>query len=136
MKAIKQRGARQGGFTLLEVLVAMTIVGLGVVTVIEVFSMGLRLGSRSADQTQAMTYGRQVMDEFLVTTKLEQGAEQGSLQDVGRWKVFVRPVENPPADASLSSAWELKEIAMELRLSDAGRERLVELKTLRLTKKN
>jgi len=114
----------------------MTIVGLGVVTVIEVFSMGLRLGSRSADQTQAMTYGRQVMDEFLVTTKLEQGAEQGSLQDVGRWKVFVRPVENPPADASLSSAWELKEVAMELRLSDAGRERLVELKTLRLTKKN
>jgi hypothetical protein len=36
----------------------------------------------------------------------------------------------------LSSAWELKEVAMELRLSDAGRERVVELKTLRLTKKN
>ncbi|MBI2181889.1 MAG: prepilin-type N-terminal cleavage/methylation domain-containing protein [Deltaproteobacteria bacterium] len=93
MKAMKHCGARQGGFTLLEVLVAMTIVGLGVVTVIEVFSMGLRLGSRSADQTEAMTYGRQVMDDFLVTTKLEQGSEQGSLQDVGRWKVFVgKPV--------------------------------------------
>ena len=128
-------GARQRGFTLLEVLVAMTIVSLGVVTVVEVFSMGLRLGSRSADQTEAMTYGRQIMDDFLVTTKLEQGSEQGSLQDVGRWKVFVRPAENPSADPSLSSAWELKEVAMELRLSDAGRERLVELKTLRLTKK-
>lgn len=132
---MKSFSARQCGFTLLEILVAMTIVGLGVVTVIEIFSMGLRLGSRSADQTEAMTYGRQVMDDFLVTTKLEQGSEQGSLQDVGRWKVFVRPAENPSTDPSLPSAWELKEVAMELRLSDAGRERLVELKTLRLTKK-
>src|SRR3970282_2352774 len=121
---MKHGGAWQGGFTLLEVLWARTIVGLGVVTVIEFFSMGLRLGSRSADQPEAMTYGRQVMDDFLVTTKLEQGSEQGSLQDVGRWKVFVRPAENPSADPSLSSAWERKEVIMELRLSDAGRERL------------
>src|SRR3970040_2166392 len=66
---MKHCGAQQGGFTLLEVLVAMTIVGLGVVTVIEVFSMGLRLGSRSADQTEAMTYGRQVMEDFPVSHK-------------------------------------------------------------------
>src|SRR3970282_3006505 len=121
---MKHGGAWQGGFAMLEVLVAMTIVALGVVTVVEIFSMGLRLGSRSADQTEAMTYGRQVMDDFLVTTKLEQGSEQGSLQDVGRWKVFVRPAENPSADPALSSAWELKEVIMELRLSDAGGERL------------
>src|SRR3970282_538388 len=78
---MKHGGAWQGGFAMLEVLVAMTIVALGVVTVVEVFSTGLRLGSRSADQTEAMTYGRQVMDDFLVTTKLDQGSEQGSLQE-------------------------------------------------------
>lgn len=135
MKATRPFGPRPGGFTLLEVLVAMTIVGVGVVTVIEVFSMGLRLGSRSAEQTEAMTYGRQAMDDFLVTTNLEQGSEQGSLRDVGRWNAFVRPADNPSADPQLSSPWELKEVVVELRLNDAGRERLVELKTLRLTKK-
>jgi prepilin-type N-terminal cleavage/methylation domain-containing protein len=132
---MKVRGAGRG-FTLLEVLVAMTIVGLGVVTLIEVFSMGLRLGSRSAAQTDALTYGRQAMDEFLVTNKLEQSSAQGSLPDQGRWRVSVRPADNPSAEPSLSSPWELKEVAMELRVSDSGRERVVELKTLRLTRKN
>jgi len=131
MKATNSRG----GFTLLEVLVAMTIVGLGVVTLVEVFSLGLRLGSRSAVHTDAMTSGRQVMDEFLVTNKLERGSDQGSLPNQGRWKVQVRPLESSSAELTLSSAWELKEITMELRLNDSGRERLVELKTLRLAKK-
>ena len=136
MNALKSQIGRFEGFTLLEVLVAMTIVGLGVVTLVEVFSSGLRLGSKSTAHTDAMTYGRQVMDEFLATSKLEQGSERGSLQDQGRWKVEVRPAEYSSADPSLSSPWELKEIALELRLGDVGRERLVELKTLRLVKKN
>jgi len=131
MKAMKA----PGGFTLLEVLVAMTIVGLGVVTLVEVFSQGLRLGSRSAVHTDAMTYGRQAMDEFLVANKLEGGSDQGSLPNQGRWKVQVRPLPSSSTELSLSSPWELREVEMELRLNDSGRERLVELKTLRLVKK-
>ena len=41
------------GFTLLEVVVAMAIVGLGVVALLEIFSLGLRLETRSAARTEA-----------------------------------------------------------------------------------
>jgi len=51
------------GFTLLEVVVGMAIVGLGVVILLEIFSSGLRLGSKSSERTEAVLYGRQVMDE-------------------------------------------------------------------------
>ena len=123
------------GFTLLEVVVAMTIVGIGVVTLLEIFSTGLRLGSRSSAATEAMTYGRQAMDEILLRRKIEEGAQQGSLNEKTRWKLGIEPVREPSDTLSLSSAWELKEITLNMRVTDAGRDRPVELRTYRLVRK-
>lgn len=123
------------GFTLLEVVVAMTIVGIGVVTLLEIFSTGLRLGSRSSAATEAITYGRQAMDEILLRRKIEEGAQQGSLNERTRWKLGIEPVREPSDTLSLSSAWELKEITLDMRVTDAGRDRTVELRTYRLVRK-
>ena len=123
------------GFTLLEVVVAMTIVGIGVVTLLEIFSTGLRLGSRSSATTEAMTYGRQAMDEILLRRRIEEGASQGSLNERARWKLGIEPVREPPDTLSLSSAWELKEITLDMRVTDAGRDRPVELRTYRLVRR-
>jgi prepilin-type N-terminal cleavage/methylation domain-containing protein len=123
------------GFTLLEVVVAMTIVGIGVVTLLEIFSTGLRLGSRSSAATEAMTYGRQAMDEILLRRNIEEGAQQGSLNKRARWKLGIEPVQEPSDTLSLSSAWELKEITLDMRVTDAGRDRPVELRTYRLVRK-
>jgi prepilin-type N-terminal cleavage/methylation domain-containing protein len=123
------------GFTLLEVVVAMTIVGIGVVTLLEIFSTGLRLGSRSSATTEAMTYGRQAMDEILLRRKIEEGAPQGSLNKRARWKLGIEPVKEPSDTLSLSSAWELKEITLDMRVTDSGRDRPVELRTYRLVRK-
>jgi prepilin-type N-terminal cleavage/methylation domain-containing protein len=123
------------GFTLLEVVVAMTIVGIGIVTLLEIFSTGLRLGSRSSAATEAMTYGRQAMDEILLRRKIEEGAQQGSLGENTRWKLGIEPVKEPSDTLSLSSPWELKEISLDVRVTDAGRDRTVELRTYRLVRK-
>jgi prepilin-type N-terminal cleavage/methylation domain-containing protein len=123
------------GFTLLEVVVAMTIVGIGVVTLLEIFSSGLRLGSRSSAATEAMIYGRQAMDEILLRRRIEEGPQQGSLNERARWKLGVEPVREPSDTLSLSSAWELKEITLDMRVTDTGRDRPVELRTYRLVRK-
>jgi len=125
-----------GGFTLLEVLVAMTIVGLGVVTLLQIFSLGLRLGARSTTSTEAVTYGARVMDELLARRKLSEGSDSGTLGPVGRWKSQVQTVRDSSASLNLSSNWELKEVAVEMTVTDGDRERRVEMKTLRLTKKS
>ena len=127
--------SHSAGFTLLEVVVAMTIVGIGVVTLLEIFSSGLRLGSRSSAATEAMTYGRQAMDEILLRQKIEEGAQQGSLNERTRWKLGIEPVREPSDTLSLSSAWELKEITLDMRVTDAGRDRTVELRTYRLVRR-
>ncbi|HZD40512.1 MAG TPA: prepilin-type N-terminal cleavage/methylation domain-containing protein [Terriglobales bacterium] len=123
------------GFTLLEVVVAMAIVGLGVVTLLEVFSSGLRLEARSAVRTEAIASGRQVIDERLVKRTLPAGIEEGALDQGGRWQLRVQPVKQDPNELTLSRDWELQEVALEVIISDAGRERRVELKTMRLVKR-
>ncbi|TAK10272.1 type II secretion system protein [bacterium] len=123
----------QNGFTLLEVVVAMAIVGLGVVTLFEIFSSGLRLGAKSSERTEATAYGRQVIDEVLIRREVREGGEEGSLGGRYRWRLQVQPFQR---DAQLSSVgWDLKEMTLQLRYREGGREKEMELKTLRLVKK-
>lgn len=135
MKRNQAFGSRSAGFTLLEVVVAMTILGIGVVTLLEIFSSGLRLGSRSSAATEAMAYGRQTMDEILLRRKIEEGPQQGVLNDKTRWRLAIEPVREQSERLTLSSAWELKEITLDMQVTEAGRDRLVELRTYRLVRK-
>jgi prepilin-type N-terminal cleavage/methylation domain-containing protein len=135
MNGSKSSGSSKAGFTLLEIIVAMTIIGLGVVTLLEIFSLGTRLGGRSIARTEALSYGRQVMDEFLARRTWHDGTEQGKLHGTSRWKLEVRPVRDSLSGPRLASEWELKEVALEMFVTDAGRERQLELNTMRLVKK-
>lgn len=123
------------GFTLLEVVVAMAIVGLGVVTLLEMFSLGLRLGARSFERTEAIAHGRQVMDEVLIRRSVPEGREEGSFGGRHRWRLQVGPFRDETKPLP-SGGWELKEIMMEMRYRDGERERQVEMKSLRLVKKS
>lgn len=126
---------RNKGFTLLEVLVALTILGLGVVTLLQIFSQGLRLGSRSSAQTETVSAGARVMDQLLARKQLDEGAQSGRLGADGRWSAQVQAVRDSSPSLNLSSNWELREVSMEMTVNEAGLERRVSLKTLRLTKK-
>ena len=126
---------RRGGFTLLEIIVAMAIFGLGVVTLLQIFSLGLRLGARSSVETESMAYGRLVMDEILARRNIDEGASQGNFQDRGRWQLLIQNVNDPERTLSLGAGWELKRVSVAMHLRDAGKEREVELMTLRLVRK-
>ncbi len=115
------------GFTLLEVMVAMAIVGLGIVTLLELFSSGLRLGTKSSERTEAILYGRQVMDEALIHREVARGREDGSFENKYHWVLRTDPVREESV-LDLSSGWELEQVTLEMG-------NLVQMKTLRLVKK-
>jgi prepilin-type N-terminal cleavage/methylation domain-containing protein len=131
----RSSGASSPGFTLLEVLVAMTIVGLGVVTLLQVFSLGLRLQARSTVRAEAAVEGGRVMDELLARRRLGDGSDRGKLNGDSRWISHVQSMRDAPSSLGLSGNWELKEVALEMLYIDGAKERRVELKTLRLNKK-
>ena len=121
------------GFTLLEVVVAMAIVGLGVVTLFEIFSSGLRLGTKSSERTQAIAYSRQAIDEFLTRRTVNEGVGEGTIGDRYHWKIEIAPFQE--GKQLSSTGWDLKEMTLQLRYREGEREREMELKTLRLVKK-
>jgi len=121
------------GFTLLEVVVAMAIVGLGVVTVIEVFSMGLRLETASAARTDAVAYSRQVMDTLLIRKSFDMRGDSGSIGRTHRWQVDIEPIRDYTQLATPN--WDINQITLRMRYPDGERDKLVEIRTLRIQKK-
>ena len=115
---IKPERRTTKGFTLLEVLVAMTILGLGVVTLLQIFSQGLRLGARSSARTETVAVSARVMDELLARRTLTDGTQTGQFGANGRWQAQVQTVRDPDSSPELSSNWELKEVALEMTVSE------------------
>ena len=66
---------RDAGFTLLEVIVALAILGTAVVASIQGFAAGLRLLKLAGDHQHAILLADQKMREV---TKLEEGREDGT----------------------------------------------------------
>jgi prepilin-type N-terminal cleavage/methylation domain-containing protein len=115
----------QAGFSLLEVLIALAILGTAVVATIQGVSQGLRLLKVSGDQQQATAVADQKVREVV---SLVEGVDSGS---EGRfsWQRAMRVVETPelsPADSA--PKWRVFEIAVAVTWDD---QRRVEVTTLR-----
>jgi prepilin-type N-terminal cleavage/methylation domain-containing protein len=115
----------QAGFSLLEVLIALAILGTAVVATIQGVSQGLRLLKVSGDQQQATAVADQKAREVV---SLVEGVDSGS---EGRfaWQRVTRVVETPeltPADSA--PKWRVFEIAVAVTWDD---QRRVEVTTLR-----
>jgi prepilin-type N-terminal cleavage/methylation domain-containing protein len=60
-----QRARRRRGFTLIEIAVALGILGVGMVACMQIFGGALRLEDRSAREARVALYARALMDELL-----------------------------------------------------------------------
>ena len=84
------------GFTLIEVVVAMAILGIGLVVIIELFGGGLRLERTSEEYTKAVGYARMKMEEIYLAKSLEEGIQTGEFDRDYRWQVEVKKVDLIP----------------------------------------
>ena len=96
------RAARRmdGGFTLLEVVVAMTLLAAGIVLVAQLLSGALRLSGGSRDVSESAIYARQRMEEALHDPRPAEGKEQGAFGEKYRWDLttILVPREEEPYD--------------------------------------
>ena len=122
---MRVRRAAEGGFTLLEVIVAMALFAAGIVVVLQLFSGALRLSAGSRDATASAIYARQRMEEALLVPNPVEGVEQGTFGDNYRWEVatsFV-PQEEGPCDEI--------QVRVAVRWDDGGDQRSVDLSATR-----
>lgn len=121
----RRQPARAAGFTLLEVLVALAILGLAVVAAIQGFAQGLRMLKLSGDHQQAMLLADLKTREIV---RPEEGREAGTEGDF-RWERTTRLLETPDLVAEgTPPRWRVYEIAVRVQWDE---QRQVEVATLR-----
>ncbi len=64
---------RSRGFTLIEIAVALAILGVGVVTLQQIYQGSLRLQNRAARQSLAVLHARMAMDRLLADPNVREG---------------------------------------------------------------
>jgi general secretion pathway protein I len=78
------------GFTLLEIAIAMAILGIGVVAALQVFSSSLRLAQSASRKSEAVVHAKALMDAVLWLPDLEDGVTHGEIGDGYRWERRIR----------------------------------------------
>jgi prepilin-type N-terminal cleavage/methylation domain-containing protein len=125
------------GFTLLEVMIAVSIAAIGIVSLLELFGGSMRLARAASDQTKAIVIASSVMDSVLWKPELPEGGDAGDIGDY-HWVMDVRPVDpelGSTADEPLediSESYELYEITIEVSWGQSDTPRQIRLRSRRL----
>ena len=130
---MRVRGENQG-FTLLEVMVAMAILGIGLIIIIELFSGGLRLGRTAEEYTKAVGYARMKLEEISLAKSLEEGTQEGEFDREYRWQVEVKKVDllPPGRETSYQPPVALYWVRIDVLWKSGTRERTTAVESYRL----
>ncbi len=128
---------RTHGFTLMEVVVALAVLGVGLIVIIELFSGGLRVGRVSGEYSQAVGYARLKMEDISLAREINEGMEEGEFDKSYRWRLEVQKVnilpENQPFDISLPV--DLYQIKLRVIWRSGAQERSAELESMKVIKR-
>jgi general secretion pathway protein I len=124
------------GFTLIEVVVAMAILGIGMTVILELFSGSLRLLRTSGEYTKAVNYARVKMEEITVKPTVNEGIEEGEFDGAYRWQVDVKRVDILPAriETDFRPPVELFQVKLIVLWKSGTKERSTVLETYRTIK--
>ena len=136
MSNVRAQRLRQKGFTLIEVVIALAILGMSLIMIIELFSGGLRLGRTSGEYTTAVNYARMKMEEVRLKPPIEEGTEEGEFNDSYRWQVDVKKIDILPLekDRDFDPPAELFQVKINIIWKSGGKERSMGLESYQTVK--
>ena len=125
------------GFTLIEVVVAMAVLGVGLVVIIELFSGGLRLEKTSEEYSQAVSYARMKMEEISLQEKIEEGVQSGQFDKFFRWETEWKRIDvlAPEKIQDISLPIELFQLRVKVFWKAGAKERSAGVETYRAIKR-
>lgn len=134
MKANKQRG-----FSLLEILIAFSILALSLGILLKIFSAGVNAAGIAEEYNAAVQIAESLMAQTGVETPLQTGELTGLENEKYHWRVSVSPFQFTAEDVNVSTvAAVLFKIKVTVNWSDGNARsdgRQVELITLKLVNK-
>jgi len=132
----RKHSLKEQGFTLIEVVVAVAILGIALTVIIELFAGGLRLARVSKEYTKAVNYANAKMEEIASQETLEEGITEGEFDETFHWRVTMNKVNL----LQVEKPWEVKppiqlfQIKVDVLWKPGSKERSASIETYRTTK--
>jgi len=131
---------RRNGFTLLEIAVALAILGVGVVSCLQIFGASLRMQSRASRKSRAVMHARVAMDALLFQPEIRDHEEERDTAEGFRTHVLVRHgrAEEGVDDRALDLRPEvsLRYLQVDVTWQDGVGAKSYTLKSLRMAPEN
>lgn len=129
----RRRPAAQGGFTLLEVLVAFIVFVMVFGAVLDALGMALRNTRRSAEVSEAALWAQSKLDSLGSVEELEEKVDSGRFNARYDWRLEVRRQEVARNDGLSTDSFPVDLYRVELTVSwgDARRRNEQRFVTLR-----
>ena len=124
------------GFSLLEVLVAFSILAVTLGVLLNIFGGGIRLAGVSDDTARAASLAQSRLVQVGVAEELAEGETRGDFDERLRWVVRVQPYEVMDEEINAENLpVQLYLVNVRVEWNDGGRPRSLALTTLRLAAK-
>jgi general secretion pathway protein I len=129
--------SRQGGYTLIEVIVAFAVLALALTLLLGTLSGAARQVRWSADAGRAALHAQSLLDQTGIGTSLQPGRTSGEFEDGRyRWTLDIAPFVDAsrPAPATFQpGAARLLRLTLAVDWGDAGPRQRLRLQSLRLS---
>jgi len=127
-----RRGSATGGFTLIEVVVALALIAVSLVSIGALMASNIR-STRALEQHAALIeVARAVTAGLPDRTQLVNGATRGAMAD-HEWRIDVAPFPLDADEAQLPTQWRPQKVTVRVQ---APSGQMIELQTVRLQRRS
>ncbi|MEE9336617.1 MAG: prepilin-type N-terminal cleavage/methylation domain-containing protein [Methylococcaceae bacterium] len=126
---------QQGGFSLLEILIAFSILAFSLGILLNIFSGGLRRTLVAEEYQQAVTIAQSILSKVGIEEELQEGEKQGEIQEKYLWTQNIQAFGDEELDPEEMSIIPYQ-VTVTVEWHAGTNNRQVELITLRLSGKN
>ena len=121
----------QHGFSLLEILVAFSILALSLGVLYQIFSQGSRSAILAEEYTRATIIAESRLASIGVLDHFRNNDDRGTEENKYHWSTSIQPyAETEPS--RFTTGFHLYEVTTQVSWDSLGKQHVVELQTLKL----
>ena len=134
MAIVKFTSNGEGGFALIEILVAVSVLAISLVVIFQLFSGGLKSRQLSEQYARGVFHAREKMAEILLIPELSEGETQGEFEDAYEWQAVITRVVSEEGEAK-NLPVNLLNIRMRINWREGEKKKSFVIDTLKAVEK-